>query len=101
MKDISHKKIKVTYWDFKSKKIEKGIIKSASRNKLFVVYNCSDNWEEFYEYTAIQTNPSHLCPNWVSNIEQFLINYSPGLRHSLFIHHQYQEEIRKRILSDL
>ena len=56
--------LKVTY-KTKHKK-EHGIIKSVSdKDHVFVVFNCDDNWDEYYNYTATRTRKSDLIFGWV------------------------------------
>lgn len=55
---------KVTYISFNKK--EHGIIKSISdENHVFVVYQCNNNWKEYYNYTAARTRIQDLLIDWV------------------------------------
>lgn len=44
---------------------ENGIVKSVAQNGgVFIVYNCGGNWDEYMNYTAVNTNPGDLKPGW-------------------------------------
>lgn len=54
---------KVTYYAFNIK--EHGIVKSLSDDKhVFVVYNCSEDWDNYYNYTAERTEIINLVIGW-------------------------------------
>lgn len=43
----------------------KGIVKAISDQKsVFVVYNCNDDWEHYYNYTGEKTNIGYLTKGW-------------------------------------
>jgi len=39
---------------------EKGRIKSWNKHFIFVVYRCSNNWDDYQNYTAASTHPKAL-----------------------------------------
>lgn len=45
---------------------EKGIVKSIgrSRDSVFVVYHCNDDWDNYENYTAALTSLNDLHPDW-------------------------------------
>ena len=46
-------------------KFENGIVKSIAPNGgVFVVYNCNNEWHNFENYTAANTNPENLFMGW-------------------------------------
>jgi hypothetical protein len=46
---------------------ENGIVKSITEHGVFVVYNCGGNWDRYTDYTAANTNPRDLEPEWASD----------------------------------
>ena len=46
---------------------ENGIVKSITDTAVFVVYNCGGNWDRYQDYTAANTNPRDLRPEWVND----------------------------------
>lgn len=62
--------VKVHYTD-KEGNIEDGIIKSFSENKrlIYVVYNCDNNWSEYYNYIGNATYLDDLTLGWKVNSE--------------------------------
>ncbi len=46
-----------------------GRIKSWNDNKIFVVYNCGNEWKEYKKYTASSTNPEDLF--FVTNMRNY------------------------------
>lgn len=44
---------------------ENGIVKSITDTAVFVVYNCGGYWTDYHNYTAANTNPRDLMPEWV------------------------------------
>ena len=54
---------KVTYHSFD--KDEQGIVKILSDDyHVFVVYNCADNWDRYFDYTAARTRIADLTIGW-------------------------------------
>jgi len=54
---------KVTYIGVSKK--EHGIVKSISDdNHVFVVYNCDNNWDRYFDYTAARTAIADLIEGW-------------------------------------
>lgn len=54
---------KVTYRTPHKK--EHGIVKRiADKDHVFVVYNCNDKWEKYYNYTAAKTRIKDLKVGW-------------------------------------
>ena len=46
-------------------KFENGLVKSISKlGGVFVVYNCDNDWYNFENYTAANTNPEDLYIGW-------------------------------------
>jgi len=56
----------VTYTSHYQGSKEKGIISNFSKfpDKLFVVYNCGENWEDYKNYTGSLTSITSLTSNW-------------------------------------
>ena len=48
----------VEYKDFRG--VEKGRIKSWSRDVIFVVYRCNNEWHRFTDFTGVATSPEDL-----------------------------------------
>jgi len=50
-------------------KTEKGIVKSYSDlpDSVFVVYNCGGDWDNYWRYTAANTNIRDLKRGWTHN----------------------------------
>lgn len=54
----------VTYF-FKEKK-ERGIVKTVRDDgTVFVVYKCNDDWENYRNYTGVNTDPVYLKKGWL------------------------------------
>lgn len=47
---------------------ENGIIKEINESKTaaWVVYNCNEEWDRYFDYTGQYTNIQDLTPGWVS-----------------------------------
>ncbi len=44
---------------------ENGVVKGIAPNGgVFVVYNCGGEWDRFEDYTAANTKPEDLYPEW-------------------------------------
>lgn len=62
-------------------KWEKGIVKAIGRSKdsVFVVYHCGEDWDNYQDYTAALTNLNDLDHGWDPEeyrLNQFLKKYS-------------------------
>lgn len=46
---------------------QRGIVKSTTDSKhyVFVVYNCDNNWDKHFNYTAARTATDNLITGWV------------------------------------
>ena len=51
-------------------KFEKGIIKTIEEGRIFVVYNCGGEWENYRNYTAALTPVKFLFKGWLTPSEQ-------------------------------
>ena len=49
----------------KNGKKENGIVKTIRKNTTFVVYKCNEDWENYTDYTGVNTNLSDLTYGWV------------------------------------
>jgi len=44
---------------------ENGVVKKLGSNKVFVVFNCGGDWENFEKYTAAMCKPRQLKRGWI------------------------------------
>lgn len=54
----------VTYCPEYGKK-QIGVVKDVGEKVVFVVYNCNEEWDIYWQYTAAGTLPEHLVIGWV------------------------------------
>ncbi len=54
---------------------ENGIVKSVSETHAFVVYKCSGNWEDYQNYTGVNTSLAELKSGWVDEKGDILPEY--------------------------
>lgn len=47
------------------KGIENGMIKKIDQSKVWVVFNCGDDWKNYQNYTAALCNIRDLTPGWL------------------------------------
>lgn len=56
---------KVTYTSPNFDKKEFGIIKSISDDGVvYVVYHCNNDWNNYKNYTGVNTDPKYLTKDW-------------------------------------
>jgi len=44
---------------------DNGIVKTCSNGFVYVVFNCSNNWDRYEDYTAAPCNPNDLNQGWI------------------------------------
>lgn len=57
---------KVTYVP-KYGKAEKGRVKSITDGRIFVVFRCANNWDNYQDYTGVQVLKRDLFNGWAKN----------------------------------
>lgn len=58
----------VTYWPPYRDKGEKGRVKRVdTEGFVYVVFDCADNWEYYYKYTAQLTPVQNLYRGWIDD----------------------------------
>ena len=68
---------KVTYTD-KFSKTTKGIVKALDSNKVFVVFNCGEDWDNYQEYTSEACKTSDLKLGWEEDEEETFTWHEPN-----------------------
>lgn len=53
---------------------ENGIVKSINEGRTiaFVVYNCNNEWDRYYDYTGAATNIEDLTEGWINIKTNFI-----------------------------
>jgi hypothetical protein len=45
---------------------QNGIVKTIDEDRVFVVYNCDKQWDDYLNYTAALTHLDHLSLGWTT-----------------------------------